>query len=87
MIVVSVKLLSAISPDRDCELARMRIINDGTGTLRYGDYNVEIIRGRSTEELSKGKLNKTARVEHYARLHQHVWNLVCQALTAAGYGL
>lgn len=84
MIVVSVTLLSAID-GTSTELARMHIVNDGSGTARLGNYDCETLRGRSTAALDKHVVNRRGRIESYARLGLHVWNLVARALHRIGY--
>lgn len=84
MIVVRVELWSAID-GRKTELARMHIINDGTGNGTVGNYECNTLRGRSTEALDRGQPQRTGRVEEYRRLDHHVWNLVNRALTNMGY--
>jgi hypothetical protein len=84
MIVVRVELHSAIT-HKVTELARLYISNIG-GTRTSGDYEVEILRGRSTKDLDKRIAQRKARVLGHSRLSEHVWNLVEKALRAAGYG-
>jgi hypothetical protein len=84
MIVVKVELHSAIT-GKVTELARMIVHNIG-GTRNSGDYEVEILRGRSAKDLDKRIAQRKARVLGHPRLSQHVWHLVEKALRAAGYG-
>ena len=85
MIVVQVSLLSAVTGEMR-ELARAYISNDGASdNPNFGDYNVEILRGRSAEHFARRTVLKRARVEHYPRTALHVWNLVHRALSAVGY--
>lgn len=84
MIVVSVRLVSAISSSRDKELARMEICNEG-GDERRGDYGVRILRGRDSATLDRRTVHKTGKVLNHARLALHVWTLVAKALAATGY--
>ena len=83
MIVVSVSLLSANDGSMR-ELGRMYISNTG-GTLTQGDYDVEVLRGRSSEAFASRIVQKRATVKKHPRLQQHVWNLVGKALHSAGY--
>jgi hypothetical protein len=85
MIVVRVELHSAIT-GKVTELARMIVCNIGTGSRNSGDYEVEILRGRSAKDLDKRIAQRKARVLGHPRLSQHVWHLVEKALKAAGYG-
>jgi hypothetical protein len=84
MIVVRVELWSAIDGSRR-ELARMRISNDGTGTLRRSHYVGESLVGRSTGDLDKGRISKRGEVRDWPRNDFHVWNLVARMLDAMGY--
>lgn len=85
MIIVSVKLVSAVSPSRDKELARMEICNEGGGE-RHGDYGVRILRGRDSVTLDRRTVLKKGKVLHHARLALHVWHLVAKALASVDYG-
>lgn len=84
MIIVRVELHSAITGEVT-ELARARICNIG-GTKASGDYRAETLRGRSTETLDKGQVQREAKVLGHARLSLHVWHLVAKALRGMGYG-
>lgn len=87
MIVVSVRLVSAIDRSRDRELARLEITNDGEGdNPNRGNYTVRSLRGRSKEQLDKRNTQRLGRVLNHARLAEHVWNLVAKALKALKYG-
>ena len=77
MIVVEVKLLSAINRNRDCELVKLHISNVG-GTKTRGDYEVEVFH-------PNGKVGRKGRVENYPREKVAVGNLVRQALESVGY--
>ncbi len=88
MIRVCVYLLSAISPDRSRELARLDIWNDGETTAdndRRGTYHAQSYRGRSTEELDKAIPMKRASVGNWPRHDLHIWNLVRLTLEFMGY--
>ncbi len=84
MIIVSVHLASAITGEVT-ELARMHICNEG-GTQQIGDYGIETLRGRSTADLNRRRVQRTGKVLNHPRLREHVWNLVAKALAATGYG-
>jgi hypothetical protein len=87
MIVVSVKLDSAISPARDKELARVYISNVGVyegGKL--GDYHARSLRGRGKAALDLGTVNRQGLVLRHPREREHVLNLVAKALNEMGYG-
>ncbi len=76
MIVVTVKLESAISRDRDRELMRMTICNDGTVTdTRRGDYVARLFRKGSDSEVIR-----MGRVEDFPKQSYHVGRLVLRAL-------
>ena len=85
MIVVSVRLESAIHPSRSKELARMEICNDGGGDEARGSYDVRTLRGRDKEALDRRTVNRRGRVSNYPRLAIHVWHLVYEALKATNY--
>jgi hypothetical protein len=84
MIIVRVELHSA----RDgsvTELARMRIANDGQGTLARSHYDGVTFVGRDTARLDQGTVSKYGRVESWPRKQFHVWNLVARMLKEMGY--
>lgn len=83
MIVVRVELHSAVT-HKVTEIARMRICNEG-GTHELGDYGVYVMRGRDEQTLDKGTVQREGKFGKYPRLRLHVWNLVLNALVAAGY--
>jgi hypothetical protein len=85
MIIVRVELLSAVS-GKTTELARMEIINDGTGTLSRGTYVGTSFIGRDSAALDRQRPSKRGRVERYPRQALHVWNLVTLMLRNMGYG-
>lgn len=84
MIVVRVELHSAIT-GRVTELARAHIFNVG-GTQQLGDYGVRTFRGRCTEALDRGVIQRCGKVDNHPRLALHVWHLVVKALIGMGYG-
>jgi len=84
MIVVSVRLESAIDASRSKELARMVIDNIG-GTNACGNYRVRTVRGRCKEALDKYIFNRHGEVHDYPRDDLHVWHLVAEALKAVDY--
>jgi len=86
LIRVSVFLLSAISADRNRELARMDIANDGTSVdVQRGNYRAMTLRGRTTADLNKGTPGKMVELQNWPREALHVWNLVAALLKAMGY--
>lgn len=84
MIIVSVHLVSAIT-GKVTELARAHISNiGGTGTVR--DYEIKTLRGRNSEALGRGLVQRQGKVQGHRALDLHVWHLVAKALTGIGYG-
>lgn len=66
------------------EIGRMYIANDGTGTLKRGNYDVEVCRRGTTKRPSDGgTATRTGRVEDYPRQSYNVWELVKRALNNA----
>lgn len=84
MIIIKVELLSAIT-GKTTELARMHIINDGTGDTHKRNYKGISFRGRNTESLNRGTAQKIAQVKNWPSQQFHVWNLVRAMLTNLGY--
>lgn len=86
MIIVSVKLLSAV--DGSCkELARMTICNNGKPTTtKKHNYIAKTLRGRSTTALDKFITQRKTKIKNHPRDSVHIWNLVAKALTKMGYG-
>lgn len=78
MIVVEVKLKSAIHASRDRLLGTLTLCNDGTGSATLGNYDAEFFGG------SGGK-GKYGRIGRYPRQAVAIWNLVRRACEAAGY--
>lgn len=76
MIVADVELKSAISRDRDANLCRVVITNDGTGTATRGNYDVRLYA------RNHGRLIRTARVENWPRNAQPAWRLMQAAMAA-----
>lgn len=85
MIIVRVELLSAIT-GKTTELARMEIVNDGTGNHLRGNYSARTLIGRSTGHLNRRTTKATTKIDDWPRTQKHVWNLVSVALTRMGYG-
>jgi len=77
VIIVEVKLISAISPARNRTLGRLHITNVG-GTATKGDYEVRAFG-------PAGRPGKRGTVRGYPRLAVAPMNLVRRALEAAGY--
>lgn len=77
MIIVEANLQSAISATRDANLCRVEIINDGTGTLGRGNYDVRLYSRGDTPRLVR-----TARVEGYPRNAKPAWRLIQAAMVA-----
>lgn len=89
MLIVRVELRSAITR-KTTEIARMAIVNDGSGTAQKGDYIGCTYRGRNSNALQKAMLNQTVTrkgvVEGHPRLREHVWHLVSKMLKSMEYG-
>ena len=81
MIVVTVELWPHGNPSKEARktLAQMVIANDGSGTMKRGNYTGSTIRKGTLKQQRAG------RVENHARLHHHVWVLVRKMLEAMGY--
>lgn len=84
MIVIRVELHSAITK-QVTEIARMYIINRGDGTNSSRNYDVEALRGRSTEAFNKRKVQRKCEITGWNAPKLHVWNLVRLALDRMGY--
>lgn len=90
MIRVSVHLLSAVSRDRDRELARMDIANDGRLSREnphLGAYTGVTYRGRTKAALDQGLTIRRAEVTNWPRERLHIWNLVHWMLQHMGYSM
>jgi hypothetical protein len=83
MIVIRVELHSAITR-KVTEIARMHISNIG-GSRQTGHYHAKTYRGRSSEQLSHGAVQRQGSIRNYPRLSLHVWHLVARALVAMNY--
>lgn len=94
MIVVEIKLTSAISADRDRELGTMVLDNITThNNSKKGDYRARMYRkgdlkkyGGSFGLVAHAKYTREAKVLDHNRIAEPVQNLVAKALTAMGYG-
>ena len=83
MIVIRVELHSAVTR-KVTEIARMHISNIG-GSRQIGHYSARTYRGRSSEQLSRGAVQRQGSIRNYPRLSLHVWHLVARALIAMKY--
>jgi hypothetical protein len=83
MIVIRVELHSAVTR-KVTEIARMHITNIG-GSRQVGHYSARTYRGRSSEQLSRGEVQRQDSIRNYPRLSLHVWHLVARALVAMKY--
>lgn len=79
MILITIKLVSAIDESRSREIGRMLIANDGSGTAERGDYQIRLMR-RGTIDV----VQKTAEVKGFPRQSTVVWALVARALANLG---
>jgi hypothetical protein len=84
MIVVRVELWSARTGERK-ELARMRISNNATGTVRRRNYCGETFVGRSARALDRETVQRRGTVTDFTSLDLHIWNLVAAMLASMGY--
>lgn len=84
MLIVRVELHSAVTGEVS-EIARMEIVNDGTGSARVGNYDARVLRGRSRAALDARQVHKTARLDCWPRQRMHVWSLVGVMLAKLGY--
>jgi hypothetical protein len=85
MIVVRVELHSAITGQVQ-ELARMDIVNDGTGSKQRGNYRIRSMRGRSAAALDASRVQRECEIRDWPRLSKHVLHLVAAGLVKLGYG-
>lgn len=76
MITVNMELKSAISSERDANICRVEIANDGTGTTTRGNYNVRLYA------RNNGRLVRSRRVENYDRVNLPAWRLLAVAMEA-----
>ena len=81
MIVVTVELWPHGDPRPESreKLAQMVIANDGTGTVKRGNYTGSTLRKGTLRQQRAG------RVENHARLSYNVWVLVRKMLEAMKY--
>lgn len=84
MLIVRVELSSAITK-RTTEIARMEIIDDGSGTEVRGNYNCHTLKGRSKEDLDRRQVQRAGQIKAWPRQRLHVWNLVAAALERMVY--
>lgn len=69
------ELRSAIHEDRDTNLCRVEIINDGTSAWSgIGHYDVRLYA------RNNGRLIRTARVENWPRNTKAAWRLLAAAM-------
>ncbi len=76
MIIVKIELHSART-GKVSEIGRMHITNNGHGTQKRGDYDIEIMRRGTTD-----KVQRKGMVRDYPRASYTVWELVRRALVA-----
>lgn len=88
MLVVKIELHSA-NTGAITEIANMVIANDGTGSVKKGNYwGKTFKKGHSyyTEyDKEKPQVLKEGSVKDYSRNDLHVWNLVARMLQSMGY--
>ena len=78
MLIVKVELHSAVT-GKISKIAEMRIVNDGTGTKKRGNYWGNVFFRSKNAKPVEGF------VRDYPRLTKHVWNLVAAMLSDMGY--
>lgn len=96
MIVVDIKLVSAISETRNQDLGVMIISNDGVRSIansNRGDYEARMYKKNDLARFGSygalsvhGKPTRSAKVLNHARNAEPVQNLVAKALKEMGYG-
>lgn len=85
MLIVRVELHKGGMGGPVTELARMEIINDGSGTETLGNYFVSTLRGRNHGSFDQRIIQRAGRIEKWQRKNWHVWKLVACALYHCGY--
>ena len=95
MITVEIKLISAISPDRDQELGTMVLDNIGNSPNgRQADYRARMYRKGALKQFNCDARTLVAKATHtregvvlgHNKLAEPVQNLIAKALTSMGYG-
>ena len=89
MLMIRVELWPHGSEANKKEISRMRIYNDGHGTIDRGDYIGETFVGKTEQALEasyKAKEVSKKNVVYAWPRKLHVWNLVSQMLDNMGYG-
>jgi hypothetical protein len=76
MIHVQIHLLSAVNGKKTL-IGEAVIANDGTGTVRNGNYKAKFASKRS------GKVWAEAAIQNFPRLSRNVWFLLHRLLTVA----
>lgn len=80
MIVVEIKLVSAIT-GQTSQLGQMIIVNDGKSIdANYGDYQAVVLRKPNFQ-----KMVRETKVVKHPRLQKTIWHLVGKALKQMGY--
>jgi hypothetical protein len=83
MLIVKVELHSAVT-GLVTEIARMKIVNNGFGNARRGNYETTTYRGRGAD-LDLKMIARTGFISNWPRQSRHVWELVMKSLHACGY--
>lgn len=78
MLIVKIELHPSTG-GRPKEIGRMLIINDGTGTIKRGNYDARVMRRGSRDFLDT---IREGRVTNYPRMSYNVWRLVARCLKA-----
>lgn len=84
MLVIKIEKWPFGQEEKAEEIGRTYVTNDGSGTLKRGNYDVEVCRRGTTEKPSGGgTAARTGRVEDYPRQSYNVWRLIIRALKSA----
>lgn len=84
MIVIRVELWPCGYETRKKILGTMRIVNDGTGTDKRGNYYADVLRAKSSVKRPKSSL-RHATINDWPRKSRPVWDLVLECLHNCGY--
>ena len=66
------------------ELARMKIVNNGRGSIKRGCYQITTYRGKGAD-LDLEMIGRVGHIHDWPRETHHIWELVMNALAALGY--
>ncbi len=80
MLVIKIELWPFGQESKKQELGRAHIINDGTGTLDIGNYEVKLFKSEEYSKNNAGKIYKKGEVLGFKRLTGSPWQLLKLAL-------